>query len=355
MPEDNKEKKKDNTLSFLNMPSFREGFQSLLQSFQSGDINSVMTSLGNMLTAFFENSDLSQLFNLFPKTSSPPSNETSPTSTAETSSITKTSLTGNRLTPAMIDSLRSKEPVTADSGTERRFVNTAKTSPFGKDRGTYTHAGQDLPMSTGTPLKAYDRATIVFAGWTDEKDHKKGWGQYVVLDEGNGVYTLYGHLSKIKVSAGIVEKNQVFAETGNTGHSTGPHLHYEVRLPKGDGTYIAVDPYRYTIQELKADPGKQQELIRDAERRGVRSSRVLNPILSDYEQKKYGQIYAQQNGQTGTTVAVNTSRPVTKPGEDKLADASQKFNEQFSAASAGTRPNQPNPEAALTMKQGHNA
>jgi murein DD-endopeptidase MepM/ murein hydrolase activator NlpD len=77
----------------------------------------------------------------------------------------------------------------------------------------------------GTPVKAPAPATVVFAGSGGE------YGMAVILDHGNEVKSLYGHLSRINVKVGQrVERGVIVAFTGNTGRSSGPHLHYEVHV-----------------------------------------------------------------------------------------------------------------------------
>ncbi|MCX7750425.1 MAG: M23 family metallopeptidase [Candidatus Bipolaricaulota bacterium] len=111
------------------------------------------------------------------------------------------------------------------------------SSPFGPRihpvyRVPSFHAGIDLAVPEGTRVCAAAPGRVVTAGW------EGGFGFLVVLDHGNGYETYYGHLSRVLVQVGqYVEIGQVIALSGNTGLSTGPHLHFEVRL---DG--VAVDP-----------------------------------------------------------------------------------------------------------------
>ena len=86
------------------------------------------------------------------------------------------------------------------------------------------HAGVDLPAAQGAAVAATARGGVVSAGWCG------GYGWCVTLDHGAGVFTLYGHLSRIDVSAGqAVARGPALGRVGSTGQSTGPHLHYEVR------------------------------------------------------------------------------------------------------------------------------
>lgn len=89
----------------------------------------------------------------------------------------------------------------------------------------YGHRAIDVGAPTGSAVMATDGGFISFAGWTD-----MGYGYLIVIDHGNGFATYYGHLSNIYVTEGqAVERGQVIGAAGNTGNSTGPHLHFEVR------------------------------------------------------------------------------------------------------------------------------
>ncbi|MBO8159640.1 M23 family metallopeptidase [Thermosyntropha sp.] len=94
------------------------------------------------------------------------------------------------------------------------------TSPFGARGGR--HTGVDIAARTGTPIKAADSGTVIFAGW------QGGYGKFVIVDHGNGIVTRYAHCNKIYVSTGQrVNRGDVIASVGSTGNSTGPHLHFE--------------------------------------------------------------------------------------------------------------------------------
>lgn len=103
-------------------------------------------------------------------------------------------------------------------------VTGVVTSRFGARWGS-THTGTDLGAPTGTAIKAAASGTVLFSGW------KGTLGKFIVVNHGNGIQTYYAHCSSLLVSAGdSVSAGQVIAKVGNTGRSTGPHLHFEIRL-----------------------------------------------------------------------------------------------------------------------------
>jgi murein DD-endopeptidase MepM/ murein hydrolase activator NlpD len=97
------------------------------------------------------------------------------------------------------------------------------------------HAGLDFAAGYGSEIHAADSGTVIFAGWYG------GYGKAVIIDHGKNITTLYGHTSQLYVTEGqSVERGQAIASVGSTGLSTGPHLHFEVRL---NGS--PVDPANY--------------------------------------------------------------------------------------------------------------
>ncbi|MDW8068217.1 MAG: M23 family metallopeptidase [Anaerolineae bacterium] len=101
----------------------------------------------------------------------------------------------------------------------------------------YGHRAIDIGVPIGTAVHAADSGFVSFAGWTDI-----GYGYLVVIDHANGFATYYAHLSNFYVVAGQkVERGQVIGATGNTGWSTGPHLHFEIRymgVPQNPRAYL---------------------------------------------------------------------------------------------------------------------
>lgn len=111
------------------------------------------------------------------------------------------------------------------------------SSPYGlRWGGSDFHPGIDIANDMGTPIRATADGVVSVAGW-----NSGGYGNMVDINHGNGVMTRYGHASYVVVSAGQqVRRGQIIAYMGSTGFSTGPHVHYEVRI---NGQ--AVDPSGY--------------------------------------------------------------------------------------------------------------
>lgn len=105
------------------------------------------------------------------------------------------------------------------------------TSEFGNRRDPFTgerrgHTGMDLAVPTGTSVRAALPGTVTVSTY-----NRGGYGYYVMIDHGNGLSTLYGHNSQLLARVGqTVEAGDVIALSGSTGRSTGPHLHFEVRI-----------------------------------------------------------------------------------------------------------------------------
>lgn len=114
-------------------------------------------------------------------------------------------------------------PMYAASGTFMKPSRGRLSSSFGRRWGKM-HEGIDLAGPTGSPIDAADSGKVSFVGI------RNGYGLCVMINHGNGLQTLYGHTSKTFVKSGqSVKKGQRIASIGSTGHSTGPHLHFEVR------------------------------------------------------------------------------------------------------------------------------
>jgi murein DD-endopeptidase MepM/ murein hydrolase activator NlpD len=113
-----------------------------------------------------------------------------------------------------------------------------RRNPFGGSSYEF-HAGQDIDAPWGAPVVAGASGKVEFVGW------QNGYGQLVILDHGRGLTTRYGHLSHIDVTQDqVVQRGDLLGRIGSTGRSTGPHLHYEVRIndePVNPLQYLMMD------------------------------------------------------------------------------------------------------------------
>ncbi|SJZ31231.1 LysM peptidoglycan-binding domain-containing M23 family metallopeptidase [Selenihalanaerobacter shriftii] len=110
---------------------------------------------------------------------------------------------------------------------KQKFISpvTARiSSPFGRRWGRM-HEGLDYGVSRGTTIRAARSGKVVYSGWA------RGYGKVVIIEHREGVRTLYAHNSKLLVSSGErVYRGQTISKSGNTGRSTGPHLHFEIQI-----------------------------------------------------------------------------------------------------------------------------
>lgn len=137
----------------------------------------------------------------------------------------------NQFAPALIYPLQHLAPITSRFGW--------RTHPLTGNRRF--HSGIDIGAPSGTPVVATGSGTVISAGW------KGGYGKAVIIQHNDTQQTLYGHLSETSVQAGqTITQGTVIGLVGSTGNSTGPHLHFESRMPI-DGVWSAVDP----SQEIK--------------------------------------------------------------------------------------------------------
>ena len=114
-------------------------------------------------------------------------------------------------------------------------VQGVLTSPFGR-RGSRMHDGIDIGAKDGTPVYAAAAGTVVYSD-----SRLSGYGRLIIIRHTKDLFTAYAHNQKLLVKKGMhVQAGQVVARVGHSGHATGPHLHFEVRL----GTR-PVDPLRY--------------------------------------------------------------------------------------------------------------
>ena len=129
----------------------------------------------------------------------------------------------------------TKTPVSRGSGKLIWPARGRLTSRYGRRWGRL-HKGIDIANSRGTPVYAADSGKVISTGYNG------GYGNLVKIDHGGGMVTYYAHLSKIVVSSGSsVSKGQLIGYMGSTGRSTGPHLHFEVRIngsPRNPISYL---------------------------------------------------------------------------------------------------------------------
>jgi murein DD-endopeptidase MepM/ murein hydrolase activator NlpD len=115
-----------------------------------------------------------------------------------------------------------------------------RRNPFGGP-GWEFHTGQDIEAPMGADVIAGASGRVAYSGWMN------GYGQLVIVDHGGGLSTRYGHLSQIEVEVGQqVARGELVGKVGSTGRSTGPHLHYEVRINDQ-----AVNPLQYLMTSTK--------------------------------------------------------------------------------------------------------
>lgn len=103
------------------------------------------------------------------------------------------------------------------------------TGPFGERRRSHIHPGVDYDGETGDPVVAAATGTVAYAGTAPSG--YSGYGQMILIDHGDGVFTLYAHLSRMAVASGMtVGAGDHIGAIGTTGNVTGSHLHFELRL-----------------------------------------------------------------------------------------------------------------------------
>lgn len=117
------------------------------------------------------------------------------------------------------------------------------TGRFGQSGSNWSmfHHGLDFAAPTGTPIRAVGRGTIVASGWDG------AYGNRIEIRHPDGTETLYGHMSRLALTAGQVQPGTVIGYVGSTGNVTGPHVHLEVR-PHGGGLDDAVDPFPWLTE-----------------------------------------------------------------------------------------------------------
>ncbi len=148
-----------------------------------------------------------------------------------------------------------------------------RVDPFGSGKLAF-HRGIDIAVPVGTPVRAIRKGQVVFAG------DRRGYGSTVIVEHDNGDRTLYGHNSLVRVHSGeSVESGTVVAFSGNTGRSTGPHVHFE-RLPSGRPVIELVETEETNIPQL-VNNDDQRDMLEQRMEESVNSIlRTINRFSS---------------------------------------------------------------------------
>lgn len=138
-------------------------------------------------------------------------------------------LVGTKPSPIALSSVQSRSASSRNLPGQLTLLSPVNgyvvTSPYGMRSGRF-HTGIDLAVPTGTHIYAAESGTVIRS-----TNSGGGYGKYIIVKHSNGVSTLYAHCSSLLVSVGdTVSKGDVIARSGNTGRSTGPHLHFEVMI-----------------------------------------------------------------------------------------------------------------------------
>ena len=158
------------------------------------------------------------------------------------------------------------------------------------------HRGLDIPASKGTKVIAADSGKVVVA----KTGHNGGRGNYVVIDHGNGIGTLYQHLNKYIVTVGqSVKQGDKIAEVGNTGIGTGPHLHFEVHKDFSGTKGTPVNPLNYVSPNgKKSNPSSHISANNNAKSAAVKTfaarKRAVNAIATIDDDSDTEEIYPTQ-------------------------------------------------------------
>ncbi len=183
------------------------------------------------------------------------------------------------------ESSHREQVETTPSTSPLRGADFVLTSPFGTRTSPFTkgidfHAGIDLAAAVGTPIYAPANGVVAFAGRYPLR-RSVGWWRYgnlVALRNGERFITLFGHCDEIKVRSGQkVRQGDVIATVGNTGWSTNPHLHYEVRRLDPDREFVPIDPRIYILDHRWRD--EENMLVRARKSPDARAFEPLPRVL----------------------------------------------------------------------------
>lgn len=158
-------------------------------------------------------------------------------------------------------------------------------SSFGRRRSPFTreleaHPGVDLAAPLETPVYATADGVVAFAGQYPLARSRAWWrnGNMVMVENGDGFVTVYGHQSQIAVKVGQrVERGDLLGTVGKTGWATSPHLHYEIRRKGADGVYRPVDPLIYILD--RHWPNEDRLLVKARNAPPVRDFEPLPPKI----------------------------------------------------------------------------
>jgi murein DD-endopeptidase MepM/ murein hydrolase activator NlpD len=148
-----------------------------------------------------------------------------------------------------------------------------RVDPFGSGKLVF-HRGIDIAVPVGTPVRAIRKGRVIFAGT------RSGYGATVIVEHANGDRTLYGHNSIVRVQPGdLVESGTVVAFSGNTGRSTGPHVHFE-QLPSGR-LVIEAEETEETILPQVVNNSNQRYMLEQKMEESVNSVlRTINRVAT---------------------------------------------------------------------------
>ena len=146
-----------------------------------------------------------------------------------------------------------------------------RVDPFGSGKLVF-HRGIDIAVPVGTPVRAVRKGRVVFAG------ARSGYGSTVVVEHTNGDRTLYGHNSLVRVRTGdLVESGTIVAFSGNTGRSTGPHVHFE-QLPSGRPVIETAETEETTLPQVAGNDDQRYLLEQKMEESVNSILRTINRV-----------------------------------------------------------------------------
>ena len=159
------------------------------------------------------------------------------------------------------------------------------TSTFGRRRSPFTrefelHTGLDLAAPQGMPIRSPAEGVVVFAGQYPMSRSVHWWrlGNLVIVRNGDRFATLFGHCAEVRVRTGQrVRQGDVLGTVGNTGWSTSPHVHYEIRRRADDGRWVPADPLIYILDHRW--PNEERLLARARSAPEVQGFEPLPPVV----------------------------------------------------------------------------